>query len=118
LGRSLRKLEFCEYCEWFSGLEKRSTEAILKGTAATIGRGPSCERCQAGVHSGRLLAAVEVDGQSVQIERKPAQAGAGGAAVESRLMLMWRTCCQQGRSALDLLTQLLRGLAVPLALPP
>jgi hypothetical protein len=31
---------------------------------------------------------------------------------------VWRTCWQQGRSALDFLSQLLRGTPVALALPP
>jgi hypothetical protein len=34
------------------------------------------------------------------------------------LMSVWRTCWQQGRSALDFLSQLLRGTPVALALPP
>jgi hypothetical protein len=33
-------------------------------------------------------------------------------------MSVWRTCWQQGRSALDFLSQLLRGLPVAPALPP
>jgi hypothetical protein len=36
----------------------------------------------------------------------------------SVLMSVWRTCWQQGRSALDFLSQLLRGTPVALALPP
>jgi hypothetical protein len=31
---------------------------------------------------------------------------------------VWRTCWQQGRSALDFLSQLLRSRPVTLALPP
>jgi hypothetical protein len=31
---------------------------------------------------------------------------------------VWRTCWQQGRSALDFLSQILRGTPVALALPP
>ena len=38
-----------------------------------------------------------------------------GARAQSVLMSVWRTCWQQGRSALDFLSQLLRG--VPLAVP-
>jgi transposase len=41
-----------------------------------------------------------------------------GARAQSVLMSVWRTCWQQGRSALDFLSQLLRGAPVPLALPP
>jgi transposase len=41
-----------------------------------------------------------------------------GARAQSVLMSVWRTCWQQGRSAVDFLSQLLRGTPVPLALPP
>jgi transposase len=41
-----------------------------------------------------------------------------GARAQSVLMSVWRTCWQQGRSALDFLSQLLRGRPVTLALPP
>src|SRR5215475_11793036 len=41
-----------------------------------------------------------------------------GARAQSGLMSVWRTCWQQGRSALDFLSQLLRGTPVALALPP
>ena len=41
-----------------------------------------------------------------------------GARAQAVLMSVWRTCWQQGRSALDLLSQLLRGTPVALALPP
>src|SRR5262249_37277648 len=41
-----------------------------------------------------------------------------GARAQSILMSVWRTCWQQGRSALDFLSQLLRGKPVALALPP
>jgi transposase len=41
-----------------------------------------------------------------------------GAWAQSVLMSVWRTCWQQGRSALDLLSQLLRGRTVTLAMPP
>ena len=41
-----------------------------------------------------------------------------GAQTQSVLMSVWRTCWQQGRSALDFLSQLLRGTPVALALPP
>jgi transposase len=41
-----------------------------------------------------------------------------GARAQSVLMSVWRTCWQQGRSALDFLSQLLRGTAVALAMPP
>jgi len=34
------------------------------------------------------------------------------------LMSVWRTCWQQGRSALDFLSQLLRGAPEALVLPP
>jgi transposase len=41
-----------------------------------------------------------------------------GARAQSALMSVWRTCWQQGRSALDFLSQLLRGRPLALALPP
>jgi transposase len=41
-----------------------------------------------------------------------------GARAQSVLMSVWRTCWQQGRSALDFLSQLLRGTPMALALPP
>jgi transposase len=41
-----------------------------------------------------------------------------GARAQSVLMSAWRTCWQQGRSALDFLSQLLRGTLGALALPP
>jgi transposase len=41
-----------------------------------------------------------------------------GARAQSVLTSVWRTCWQQGRSALDFLSQLLRGAPVALALPP
>jgi transposase len=41
-----------------------------------------------------------------------------GARAQSVLMSVWRTCWQQGRSALDFLSQLLRGPSAALALPP
>jgi transposase len=41
-----------------------------------------------------------------------------GARAQSVLMSVWRTCWQQGRSALDFLSQLLRGTPAALALPP
>jgi transposase len=40
-----------------------------------------------------------------------------GARAQSVLMSVWRTCWQKGRSALDFLSQLLRGAPVALALP-
>jgi len=40
------------------------------------------------------------------------------ARAQAVLMSVWRTCWQQGRSALDFLSQLLRGKSVALALPP
>jgi transposase len=40
-----------------------------------------------------------------------------GARAQSVLMSVWRTCRQQGRSALDFLSQLLRGSPAALALP-
>jgi transposase len=41
-----------------------------------------------------------------------------GARAQSVLMSVWRTCWRQGRSALDFLSQLLRGTPAALALPP
>jgi transposase len=41
-----------------------------------------------------------------------------GARAQSVLMTVWRTCWQQGRSVVDFLSQLLRGMPVLLALPP
>jgi hypothetical protein len=41
-----------------------------------------------------------------------------GARAQAVLMSVWRTCWQQGRSALDFLSQLLRGSPMALALPP
>jgi hypothetical protein len=41
-----------------------------------------------------------------------------GARAQSVLMSVWRTCWQQGRSALDFLSLLLRGVAATLAMPP
>src|SRR5262245_20569450 len=41
-----------------------------------------------------------------------------GARAQSVLMSVWRTCWQQGRSALDFLSRLLRGVPVTLAWPP
>ena len=41
-----------------------------------------------------------------------------GARAQAVLMSVWRTCWQQGHSALDFLSQLLRGTPVALALPP
>jgi transposase len=41
-----------------------------------------------------------------------------GARAQSVLMSVWRTCWQQGRSAMDFLSQLLRGPPATLALPP
>ena len=41
-----------------------------------------------------------------------------GARAQSVLMSVWRTCWQQGRSALDFLSQHLRGRPVALTLPP
>jgi transposase len=41
-----------------------------------------------------------------------------GARAQSVLMSVWQTCWQQGRSALDFLSQLLRGQPVALAQPP
>ena len=39
-----------------------------------------------------------------------------GARAQSVLMSVWRTCWQHGRSALDFLSQLLRGTPVALAI--
>jgi transposase len=41
-----------------------------------------------------------------------------GARAQAVLMSVWRTCWQQGRSALDFLSQLLRGQPALLAQPP
>ena len=41
-----------------------------------------------------------------------------GARAQSVLMSIWRTCWQRGRSALDFLSQLLRGWPVAMPLPP
>jgi transposase len=41
-----------------------------------------------------------------------------GARAQSVLMSVWRTCWQQGRSAVDFLSQLLRGTPVAVAMPP
>ena len=41
-----------------------------------------------------------------------------GARAQSVLMSVWQTCWQQGRCALDFLSQLLRGTPEALALPP
>jgi transposase len=41
-----------------------------------------------------------------------------GAGAQAVLMSVWRTCWQQGRSAIDFLSQLLRGRTVALAMPP
>ena len=41
-----------------------------------------------------------------------------GARAQSVQMSVWRTCWQQGRSAPDFLSQLLRGAPVALAWPP
>jgi transposase len=41
-----------------------------------------------------------------------------GAWAQSVLMSVWRTCWQQGRSAPDFLSQLLRNMPEDLALPP
>jgi transposase len=41
-----------------------------------------------------------------------------GAQAQAVLMSVWRTCWQKGRSALDFLSQLLRGMPVTLTLPP
>jgi predicted alpha/beta-hydrolase family hydrolase len=40
------------------------------------------------------------------------------ARAQAVLMSVWRMCWQQGRSALDLLSQLLRGTPMALTLPP
>jgi transposase len=41
-----------------------------------------------------------------------------GAQAQATIMSVWWTCWQQGRSALDFLSQLLCGTPVTLALPP
>jgi transposase len=41
-----------------------------------------------------------------------------GARAQSVLMSVWRTCWQWGRSAVEFLSQLLRGTPVALAMPP
>jgi hypothetical protein len=57
-----------------------------------------------------------------QLQRHADQVAANrtwaGARAQSVMMLVWRTCWRQGRSALDFLSQLLRGTPVALALPP
>jgi hypothetical protein len=40
-----------------------------------------------------------------------------GVRAQAVLMSVWRTCWQQGHSALDFLSQRLQGTPVPLALP-
>jgi transposase len=41
-----------------------------------------------------------------------------GARAQAVLMSVWRTCWQQGRNALDFLSQLLRGNLMALVAPP
>ena len=41
-----------------------------------------------------------------------------GARAQGVLMSVWRTCWQQGRSALDFLSRHLRGAPASLAMPP
>ena len=41
-----------------------------------------------------------------------------GARAQPVLMAVWRTCWQRGRSAVDFLSQLLRGVPEALILPP
>jgi transposase len=41
-----------------------------------------------------------------------------GSRAQSVLMSVWRTCWQQGRSAVEFLSQLLRGTPPALAIPP
>jgi transposase len=41
-----------------------------------------------------------------------------GAHAQAVLMSVWRTCWQQGRNAIDLLSGVLRGQQVRLARPP
>jgi len=41
-----------------------------------------------------------------------------GARAQAVLMSVWRTCWQQGHSALDLFSQLLRGQLLPATVPP
>jgi transposase len=41
-----------------------------------------------------------------------------GAHAQAVLMSVWRTCWQQGRNAIDLLSRVLRGQRVRLARPP
>ena len=65
----------------------------------------------------------EMDGLVVVADEQSAGRGRLGhgwaaRAEQSVLMSVWRTCWQQGRSALDFLSQLLRGPPVALALPP
>jgi hypothetical protein len=40
------------------------------------------------------------------------------ARAQAVLVSVWRACWQQGRSALDFLSQLLRDTTVALAIPP
>src|SRR5262249_49909710 len=42
----------------------------------------------------------------------------GGARAQAVRLAVWGTCWQQGRSAMDFLSQLLRGMQAPLAVPP
>ena len=41
-----------------------------------------------------------------------------GTRAQSVLMSVWRTCWQYERSALDFLSQLVRGMPMSLSLPP
>ena len=62
--------------------------------------------------------------KGVYFEAPPSRQGWGGsrtwsgARAQAVLMSVWRTCWQQGRSALAFLSQLLRGTPPALAIPP
>jgi hypothetical protein len=84
-----------------------------KGRLPQLGRA----RCAQDEHS-RFLPA-RLSGQSQRrLFRGRTRATAVGARAQSVLMSVSRTCWQQQRSALDFLSQLLRGVPVALALSP
>jgi hypothetical protein len=53
-----------------------------------------------------------------ETRRLPVKILTGSRRAQSVLVSVWRTCWQQGRCALDFLSQLLRGKQVAPALPP
>jgi hypothetical protein len=83
---------------------------------------PVCTGCRA---RDRLIADLRhrVCQLEAQVERLTGQLQQAqsrtraGARAQSVLMSVWRTCWQQGRSALEFLSQLLGGTPVALALP-